>query len=315
MNITQEGSFKKKLLALAILAPAMTLTACSSSNNDGPAQPTSQSTSGVAYDGYLRNATICVDENLNRQCDEGEPSAITGAGGKFTIDGLTDVQAKLPLVLKAVAGETIDEDGGEPVDNDFTYLAPSGSQAVSAFSTIIQVKKERLIASGTSVAEAETQAKLQLAIDLGIDQTIDLSDYDAVAGTGTDTDGQLAANLHIVNQVLTRNIVEAQRNLTGNSSSPAAALLAVIEKVSAKASVIKAKVDSAVQASGSVAADLDIEALDNILDGVLNDPDAQPEAITQEDLDQAAADAEAAKDAILDAAQPDATGGTGGTGS
>lgn len=309
-----QASFKKKLLTLAILASAMVLTACSSSNSSTP--PTEQSTSGVAYDGYLRNATVCVDENLNKQCDEGEPSATTGEGGQFSIPGLTDQQSKLPLVLQAVAGETIDEDSNQPVDNDFTYAAPAGSSTVSAFSTLIQAKKERLLAAGgLSVAEAETQAKRELATDLGIDPSIDLANYDAVAKSGaSSTEGQLAANLHLVNQVLTRSISKATRSLgDAGNTNPAATLLAVVEKVAAKASAIKNKVDAEVLASGSVAADLDVEALDAILESTLNDPESQPEAVSQADLEQAAADANLAKDNIQDAAEPDADG-TGGTG-
>jgi hypothetical protein len=313
MSKIQQGFFKKKLIAVAILAPAMALTACS--NNNSAAAPT-QSTSGVAYDGYLRGANMCVDLNLNKQCDDGEPATTTTAGGQYTIAGLTEEQSKLPLVLKAIKDVTIDEDDGQPVDNDFTYLAPAGSKTVSAFSTIIQVKKERLIASGVSAAEAEAQAKRSLANDLDIDPNIDLTDYDAVADSGVDTDGQLAANLHLVNQILTRIIINAQVSLGGaGDANPGAALLAVVDKVSAKAGLIKAKVVAALEVIGSVAFDLNIGALDGIVGDIQDDADTQPDAITQADLDQAAADAEAAKTAILNAAEPDtpATGAGGST--
>lgn len=325
MNTIPEKLFQKKFLALAILAPAMALTACgggSSSSDSG------QATSGVAFDGYLRNATVCVDENLNKVCDPGEPSAKTGPGGQYTIEGLTEKQSKLPVVLEARAGETIDEDtisdenpDGTTVVDEFSFSAPAGSKTISPFSTIIQAKKERLIASGETVAEAERLAKRELATDLGVDPELDLANYDPIAqakaGTGVDTENQDAKKLQIVSRILTRNLAETlQDPVLANSANRSAGLLLAVEKVAAKASAIKASVDAAVQQSGTSPTDLSPEQVNEVLETVSNDPSAKPDPVSQEELTEAEADVEKSKQALEEAAEPEqeGTGGTGATG-
>jgi len=315
MTGIKQGTFKKSLLSVAILAPAMVLTACGSSSSGG-GEETFES-SGVAYDGYLRGALVCVDENFNKQCDDGEPSATTGEGGKFEITGLTEKQSKLPLVLEAVAGQTIDEDTDEPVENDFVFSAPAGSSTVSAFSTIIQAKKERKIAEGLSVEDAEAEAKRELANELGVDENLDLANYDAVAKKDPNaTDGSLAAKLHVINQVLTRNISEALKDPeVAGSSNTSAALLAAVEKVAEKVSVVKTKVDEQEAAVGGSFIGAAPEALESALNNVANDPEAKPDDVTSADLADAEEAADKAQDAIDDAADPgDGTGATGGTG-
>ena len=96
---------KKLKFPVAALATSMFLTACGGGGNAGgnpatgiidlggnpsvdnrPATDNTLSLEGVAADGYLVGATICLDLNSNLSCDSGEPSATTGAGGVFSID-------------------------------------------------------------------------------------------------------------------------------------------------------------------------------------------------------------------------------------
>lgn len=51
----------------------------------------STSLSGAVIDGYIRGAIVCVDINSNLQCDAGEPTGTTGAGGQYTINTSIDV--------------------------------------------------------------------------------------------------------------------------------------------------------------------------------------------------------------------------------
>src|SRR5690554_3700106 len=104
----------RNLISAAILAPAILLVGCSDSSNFFPPQGNNNSSAGKVYDGYLAFAQVCVDENLNRACDAGEPEARTDANGDFNLTGLTNRQAATPLVVQAIAGTagTIDLDTG-----------------------------------------------------------------------------------------------------------------------------------------------------------------------------------------------------------
>ncbi len=48
-----------------------------------------QKISGIAIDGYLRGATICIDRNLNKMCDSDEPSGTDGQGEFNTLEDCT----------------------------------------------------------------------------------------------------------------------------------------------------------------------------------------------------------------------------------
>ncbi|MBD3655366.1 hypothetical protein [Marinobacter sp.] len=325
MTQTNNGSFKRKLLATAILAPVMAIVGCS--DNDGTTTtppvvdtPTG-TTEGFAYDGYLVGATVCVDENLNKSCDTDEPQTKTGARGVFNLTGLTDAQLLSPLVLQATA-DTVDEDTGLPVDENLKFLAPAGSTAVSALSTVIQVKVEQAIAAavaaGTSfsVADLTTEVSNELAADLGVAGT-DLTSFDPVAQTtvGT-TDGERikAAKLHLVNKVLSEQIAtlipQATAIADANSLNETSAVSAVIANLDIQAVVTGVNQFTSGVSDPAVIADYTAT-------------DANITAPTVELADiQAAADIEATvKEAIeadiqeeLNTEPTGATGATGGTG-
>ena len=83
---------QRSTLALTI---AFALGGCGGGGGDsappappGPiAQPPAPSTAltGIVVDGYLSGATVWLDQNNNGQRDNGEPSAVTDAGGKFSL--------------------------------------------------------------------------------------------------------------------------------------------------------------------------------------------------------------------------------------
>jgi len=324
MAQTTQGNFKKKLLALAVLAPAMAITACS---NDGAYIPGEEAgeKAGVAYDGYLRGATVCADVNLNKACDDGEPSTTTGEGGFFLLTGLTPAQELYPLALEAIAGVTVDEDTGEAVTENFNYVAPAGATTVSGFSTIIQVETERLIAEGSSPAAAEAKAKADLAAALGAPEGTDLANFDAVAvSKANGSDSNLATQLRVVNQVITKQLVAAvaQANSTVTGASAGAILAAATNKVTEKVAVIKQVVDAKLAEGGVTGPDITGEQLAAIADEAVADNTTAPEAVTVDDVNDAAEAITAAqqviKDAIEEAVQeeqePAEEPGTGATG-
>ncbi|WP_323754000.1 hypothetical protein [Marinobacter sp.] len=323
MTQIAQGSFKKKLLALAVLAPAMAITACS---NDGAYVPGSgaDEKSGVAYDGYLRGATVCADVNLNKKCDADEPSTTSLEGGLFVLSGLTPAELLYPMALEAKAGVTIDEDTGEAVEDDFIYVAPADAKTVSGFSTIIQVETERLIATGKTPAEAKAEAKADLAAKLGAPAGTDLADFDAVAvSKANNSDSNFATQLRVVNQVITKQLVAAVKSAPAGDQS--AVLAAATNKVTEKVATIKALVDEKLEKAGVTGPDITGEKIGEITAETVEEPTAKPEVVSEQDVTDAAEAVKKAQEAIKEAIeeeveeqQPEpekpATGGTGGTG-
>lgn len=246
MTQFKKGLFTRNLMATAILAPMMMVAGCS--DNDGSPLPSGQTPSGVSdgvvYDGYLVGATVCVDENLNKACDDGEPSATTGEGGQFSLVGLTDAQLLTPLVLEANEN-TIDEDTGQPADPNLKFLAPAGSTAISGFSTVIQMKVESALAGGSTatLAELKAAAAAELATELGV-EGIDLTSFDPIAAkdsAATNQEQRAAAELHLVNQVLSEQIATllpaAEANANGDTTAAYGALINNLNPVDVKTAV------------------------------------------------------------------------------
>ncbi len=238
MTRTKKDAAMRNLFVTTVLAPLVLLAGCSDLSNNF----IGGDSNGVVYDGYLANAKVCVDEIVNRQCDDPpEPATFTDANGNFELRNLSPAQALLPIVAVVVAG-TIDLDTGAAPDG-LKFLAPAGSTAVSAFSTLIQIRIEQEIAAGLStdpivvpsLATLKAQAIAALAVELGLPAGTDLTTYDPIAAKNdtslADADRFVAAKLHVVSQILSAQIVEflpqAEANADpGEESAAYAALLA-----------------------------------------------------------------------------------------
>jgi len=74
---------KLLLMTLTIATAALTIVACGDSDSNS-----SKSTviSGTVSDGPIQNARVYLDLNLNSEYDAGEPSAMTDADGKYSIE-------------------------------------------------------------------------------------------------------------------------------------------------------------------------------------------------------------------------------------
>ena len=312
MSQFKKGKFSRNLAATAILAPTLAIVGCSSSSGSSPDNGGDGSTEGFAYDGYLNNAVVCIDENLNKACDFGEPTTTTGAGGRFTLDTLTDVQLQLPLVLQATSSTT-DEDDNASVDTNLKFLAPAGSKAVSGFSTIIQAKIEKALAGGStaSLADLKASAAAELANELGV-SGVDLTAFDPIAAKADESaseDAQTtAAKLHLVNQVLSQQIAtlvpQANANANGNET---AAFGALVNKLNA--ANVKQAVDT--DTAGLALPELKEALADVIVSEIA------PVVPTTEEIEEQAAIDEIVQEIIQEvvAEEEEPTGATGGTGS
>lgn len=85
------------------------------------------SSSGKVIDGYISGATVFMDLNFNGELDEGEPSAISGDRGDYTLElGESEHQCLgyVPIVVNVPVG-AIDEDQGEVTEAFQMVLPPS----------------------------------------------------------------------------------------------------------------------------------------------------------------------------------------------
>ena len=81
-----------------------TFTACGSdgeeSTTTAPSPINKITFSGVAIDGYIRNASVCLDTNINGTCDAGEPTTETHLDGTFTFNDVeVDDDMLMPIIV------------------------------------------------------------------------------------------------------------------------------------------------------------------------------------------------------------------------
>ena len=129
---------------LAVSVATLALAGCGS----GAAGSGAIGLTGTAADGYLDNATVCLDLNLNGQCDTNEPTTTTGPGGQWTLDATAQQEQNAPVLVKATAGSTVDEDTGNAVAKDYALYAPAGYKNVNPVTSLVyqQAVKQGLIA-------------------------------------------------------------------------------------------------------------------------------------------------------------------------
>lgn len=160
---------KKNLRRAAVLLGSFSALALSGCGGGSTPTPT-QSVSGVVADGYLKGATVCLDTNLNKKCDSGEPSGVTIDGGKYSISSVSSADlAKYPIVVEVPAGAVDSERGA--VASGYVLTAPAGRpEFISPLTTLVQSQIET---NGLSLDEAETIIKNQL----GLTNLSPLADY------------------------------------------------------------------------------------------------------------------------------------------
>jgi hypothetical protein len=136
--------------------------------------------SGTVADGYLRGAEVFLDKNGTYQWDGVEPRTMTGAGGTYALTVAASDAGKYPVVVRAMAGSTADEDTGQTVQSSYVMSAPAGSTSfVSPMSTLV---REKMAANpGMTMAQATTQLRNQLNMPAGMDV---LADYMAGSQSG-----------------------------------------------------------------------------------------------------------------------------------
>ena len=168
-------NFSKICLAVTL---AIGITSCGGSGSGSdtkttPAPIPTPTMEITVIDGYLSGATVWLDLNSNYLLDDGEPTAVSGAGGRvnLNIDGVENPE-QYPVLVKAEAGVTIDEDTNTTVTRNFVMSAQADQNIVTPLTTLIHMQ----VASG-GAADAAT-ATQQVAELVGIeDSDALLTDY------------------------------------------------------------------------------------------------------------------------------------------
>lgn len=151
-------------------------TGDSSENTGGP----SSTYSVTAIDGYLIGALVWLDLDKDFALDENEPSATTGKSGIADLDvsGVENPEM-YPVVVKAIAGQTVDETTGL-VETDYAMSAPPGETDVTPLSTLVHLILEQTTSEESTeeeISQAKQAAVAQVASNLGISNDDVLGDF------------------------------------------------------------------------------------------------------------------------------------------
>ncbi|MEJ2765071.1 hypothetical protein VV869_14015 [Photobacterium sp. MCCC 1A19761] len=201
---------KKTSFALTMIASAL-LVGCNSSDSDPKLSTATEKEaataefSGVALDGYLKNAQVCIDMNHNLSCDTGDSQIVTtDAQGRYTLayDGID--LSKYHVLVEALANQTVDMDSpNAPIPDGFSLSAPADAAAVVSPLTTLTLTVARQ--KGVDFQTAATT----LAQTLNVDRTRLTSDF--LAGSHP-ADKQL----HALAQGLTALMQEAEKASLAN---------------------------------------------------------------------------------------------------
>jgi len=263
----------------------------------------------TVIDGYLQNATCCVDTTGNKSCDDEASVTQTNLDGVCTVDSsLTG-----PLLVFSDS-DTTDSDvkgvTGAVAPVGLFLTAPQGSVTATPLTTLIQIKTELFNISFEDAAA-------DLAEQLGLDAGTDFTNFDYVAASATsETALQVKAIAQVVSTAITNN-VNALKDANVSSSDPANQLLTAINLL------VNPENDAGVKGSGTQSLfDAIVTAVQAAEDpeevtyqtAVIDNPAVTSvENVDTEDL-QAAAEETENQTVTPPPPPPEGTGATGGTG-
>lgn len=258
---------------------SLVLTGCGGSG--GGSASTAAALGGLAMDGYLQNATVCLDINLNGTCDANEPTTTTDANGAYSLTPPSTAVAKTaPVLVVAKAGVTVDSDTGTAVPNTYVLYAPPGYKVVNPITSLLT---QQAIASGAlTVGSAGDISGIETSVAQSVLGSPDTSlldaDYiaDQKSTTLTAQQKQELADAHatarhiaqVVGVALSSTPVTVSQNTEDGILS-----LAAYRRVLANMSSVKAL------ASNATAAEVDA-ALHSLEDGITSSEAASEEPLS-----------------------------------
>ena len=293
---------------LAPLTGLLGVGAAAAAAGDDGSGSSSPTTTGVVIDGYISGATVFRDTNGNGLLDDGEISTTTDAQGNFTLGGDTGI----PIV--AVGGTDI----STGLNFEGTLKAPAGSTVVSPVTTLIQQIVEADESGATSVDDAI--AAVNAALDLPGDTDVLNDDPISEGNDALFAAGAKVANIVNVGvaagadedaivEALAQAIIEAEEDdeplndgavieevLTDalDGEAPNSDITAVAETLANANDAVDESADEGdIDGIADVQQVVAVEVADQVEDGEVT------EAITQEDIEEAAEEAITIVDGVL----------------
>ena len=231
----------------------------SSLSGCGSGSSTSTNTTGlggVVADGYLRGATVCLDQNRDDSCLGEAITTTSGAGGAYTLDIPDGVDGSaFPIVVEVPQG-AVDE-GEDPdsatddlsVSDSFTLSTPPGKNSfISPLTTLINKIARNSTAEELKRVEDDIKQEMGLS-----DSAVDLySNFVAKSKVGNEQSEY--TKMFRVAQLLARNFANTEAQLKKNSSAGSADRAAItsikaLEQVSAISGVVSSNSSNCTVAS------------------------------------------------------------------
>ena len=254
------------MMKIKTLGPALAAALLVACGGGGGGSAVTNTLSGKVIDGYIKGAKICLDINSNGSCDSNEPSAITGAGGAYTLSYAGDLAGM--HVIAEVPSTAYDEDDNgktlaEAGKEAFSLFAPAESAAaVTPLTTLVSV--EMITSPGSSMADAQSAVKANNNIQ------VDLLGNDYVSKQDTNT--------HTLAKKIVDAVVAAQKELDLSSEfKNAETAKPKLASMKAAVSQVQASVlPQMISANGSVNSNFDAKAAATaVIQGNLNNIIAQ----------------------------------------
>lgn len=204
-----------------LLSTAILFSACSgggggTTTTQTTTTPTTTNLSGTVIDDYLQNAVVCIDINMNGNCDTDEPTANTGTQGEYTIsDVKTDVATQYPLLAVATPGLTLDS--GIAISGKYKLKSPAGKTIITPLTTMAQYAIEN-----NPAIDAETAAStIVKAIGLTGEADADIyADYINASNTASvATKNKLHGVAKVVARTIGNNLTSIETAATAASES------------------------------------------------------------------------------------------------
>ena len=152
---------------LIVLLCMLFLLSCGgSAGNSGTSV---NSITGKVADGYLINATVCVDLNENGRCDcDSEPCTWTDDNGTYSLN-VSSSQKNYYIVAEVIKGTTIDKDDNNPVDANYTLMSPppemlGGNNTIIVTPITTMVANKLKVEPGLTIEDAKTSIGNKLKI-------------------------------------------------------------------------------------------------------------------------------------------------------
>lgn len=161
--------------------------------------------SGLAIDGYLQSATVCVDINGDKQCSDNEPSDTTDSNAQFALGTFQSA----PLVVAITPGVTTESStqggAGDAITEDFFLTAPLNSSSITPLTTLVQVGVEQGLYADFATGASD------VATALNVPAGTDIQNYDYLSAG----DAEVAVAAEIVTAAIAAAIANIETNVTG----------------------------------------------------------------------------------------------------